>query len=800
MSALDSVSSVAAAYSFRKLKNLTPEVWAGTEGNTHAPTGWGQFGGQTTTYTLLAAETVAGTSTKPVRMAQVSSGYEGIKKDRAYGPGTYKVSLYARRLSGSAANDVAFSPDEGSSAIVLATAAQINAQSVGAWVKYSVTQEFASGIASVALFTPSQTVGRGWDIALPLVEIMTAIRVRRSSDDAEQEIGFDGSGNFDDAAFSTFIGSGKGYAKIIHDQSGNSVDLTQSTKAAQAEIRLNACGGEPTLWFTGAQFSTGTLASSPTALTAECVGYAQLGGSFFERNSGGNSERISMESPGRWVADRGYNNANTYSRIDFDLGPFRMLSAYYGASLTRLVVDGVAGPDSTTSHALAAGTSLTVGDVGEAFLKLNGAISELILIYADHSAGSDSALVANIVDYWSLEQSTRDLPASIPDTIFGLGINLPAVTPWPALGQKIMRVWDTTGCQWAEINTANGTYSWAALDALLANAVAHGQKVLYTLARTPQWASARPNETSSYGNGQAAEPSSMTYLSTFLTALFARPHASVITHLEIWNEPGVSGVYTGTIAKLVEIAQTVFNTCNSVAPSVTVISPSYISDIDGLKYEMEFLQAGGGAYCDSIGFHGYATPGGGDHRELITAAILLQNQMLLGAKGLFCTETSFNDSGIPEDSDRVAYITQTFLQHALMGVDGCVWYHYDNALYGTLYADGAVTATGRAYQKLAGWLTGADIAEEPENTGTQWSWRLRQGGRPIEIAWDSAEASRLTDTRPFTRKESIWGVSSAVRGDVQLSHVPLLLETDQGAAFFPELHADLRGSQPNIGT
>ena len=36
----------------------------------------------------------------------------------------------------------------------------------------------------------------------------SAVRVRRSSDSTEQDIGFDGSGEFDSAAFSSFVGGG----------------------------------------------------------------------------------------------------------------------------------------------------------------------------------------------------------------------------------------------------------------------------------------------------------------------------------------------------------------------------------------------------------------------------------------------------------------------------------------------------------------------------------------------------------------------------------------------------------------
>lgn len=52
----------------------------------------------------------------------------------------------------------------------------------------------------------------------------SCMKVVRSTDSVEQDIGFDGSGNFDSSALSTFIGSNTGYVGIWYDQSGNGFD------------------------------------------------------------------------------------------------------------------------------------------------------------------------------------------------------------------------------------------------------------------------------------------------------------------------------------------------------------------------------------------------------------------------------------------------------------------------------------------------------------------------------------------------------------------------------------------------
>lgn len=62
-----------------------------------------------------------------------------------------------------------------------------------------------------------------------------AIRVRRSSDSAEQEIGF-ASGVLDTASLTTFCGAGDGFVVTWYDQSENSRNVTQATTTLQPQI------------------------------------------------------------------------------------------------------------------------------------------------------------------------------------------------------------------------------------------------------------------------------------------------------------------------------------------------------------------------------------------------------------------------------------------------------------------------------------------------------------------------------------------------------------------------------------
>ena len=77
-----------------------------------------------------------------------------------------------------------------------------------------------------------------------------AIKLRRSSDNAEQDFGFTSSGELDVAAIQTWLGSSTGYVKTIYDQSGNSRDFTHSTASRQPELLISGVNSMPTLNFT----------------------------------------------------------------------------------------------------------------------------------------------------------------------------------------------------------------------------------------------------------------------------------------------------------------------------------------------------------------------------------------------------------------------------------------------------------------------------------------------------------------------------------------------------------------------
>ena len=62
------------------------------------------------------------------------------------------------------------------------------------------------------------------------------IKVRRSSDDTEQDIGFTAENILDESALTTFVGAGDGFVSVWYDQFGNSNNATQTTGTNQPKI------------------------------------------------------------------------------------------------------------------------------------------------------------------------------------------------------------------------------------------------------------------------------------------------------------------------------------------------------------------------------------------------------------------------------------------------------------------------------------------------------------------------------------------------------------------------------------
>ena len=186
--------------------------------------------------------------------------------------------------------------------------------------------------------------------------------------------------------------------------------------------------------------------------------------------------------------------------------------------------------------------------------------------------------------------------------------------------------------RWNQMNPSSGVFVDAGLGAWLDACKAAQQETVYTIFGTPTWASARPAETGDpYGTlGAIAEPTSMATLSAFVTWLM-QTYGSRIDYLEIWNEPKYStaggSYFSGTAAKLAEMARTIVTAARAVKPAIKTMGVGctgvlFNSAGSGVGYTDNFLAASDGAsgfgkdWIDIISVHTYAHDGTNDITQL----------------------------------------------------------------------------------------------------------------------------------------------------------------------------------------
>ncbi len=170
-------------------------------------------------------------------------------------------------------------------------------------------------------------------------------------------------------------------------------------------------------------------------------------------------------------------------------------------------------------------------------------------------------------------------PSTAPSTLFGFSTDNTAANAYPTVNYGMQRFWDSPPLQWPSINTAPGVFDFTNLDATLARAYTNGvTEGLYTLARTPPWATSNPSDTSCHyttttsggGNGECDAPIDLNSDGTGTNAIWKAwitaiaGHANDPTYLqthahikywEIWNEPDASFYWAGSFAQLARLTE-----------------------------------------------------------------------------------------------------------------------------------------------------------------------------------------------------------------------------------------------------
>lgn len=164
----------------------------------------------------------------------------------------------------------------------------------------------------------------------------SAIRVRRASDNAEQNIGFNTLGNLDTSALTAFCTGTNGFVTTWYDQSGNSQNVIQATAVSQPQIVASGSvileGGFPAVKFDGSNdFLNGGTILNPGGKNLVTFAITKIIGTVgtpYSRTFFGNFQN-------RWGL---YRDANVlFSQSQFSTGLGNNASVADSSSLNRII-------------------------------------------------------------------------------------------------------------------------------------------------------------------------------------------------------------------------------------------------------------------------------------------------------------------------------------------------------------------------------------------------------------------------------------------------------------------------------
>jgi len=269
-----------------------------------------------------------------------------------------------------------------------------------------LTLQDHSGSAPLLLDTYGSALG-----AYSLFKLRTAysgyaIKVRRSSDNTTQDIGFLSSGYLDTASMKTFVSTGTGYIDTWYDQSTNGYDLTQGTQANQPEIITS--GG--TVYRTGVDIAIKFIGASSYYLTNSSIPLSSAANVYVAQVYKSNSAATNNIPFGMSGQNFAYQHGSTTNKINVYAGNLygEFANSSTSLHLSEAIYNGSGGTNADRLKYYLNGTGLTassysgtipatISATGLAMGRLysisqhhDGAISTFVIWASDKSADRTS--------------------------------------------------------------------------------------------------------------------------------------------------------------------------------------------------------------------------------------------------------------------------------------------------------------------------------------------------------------------------------------------------------------------------
>jgi len=232
-----------------------------------------------------------------------------------------------------------------------------------------------------------------------------ALRVRRSSDDTEQDIGFNGSNELDTAAILAFVGTGgsdNGFVSKWYDQSGNGRDVIQADGAEQPKIvsagSVITEGGKPALDFDGSDdYLQNTTITSSTPTTYFLTAKANRTGVIQRFTDGGvsGSTRHSIYQNGDFKYFAGANLTGATEDTNQNIH-------YYLASGgdSQAILNG--GTAATGDSGTATLNGLTLAARWDGAAQWGDVLIQELIVYSSNKSGNQEEIRSNINTHFSI--------------------------------------------------------------------------------------------------------------------------------------------------------------------------------------------------------------------------------------------------------------------------------------------------------------------------------------------------------------------------------------------------------------
>ena len=236
------------------------------------------------------------------------------------------------------------------------------------------------------------------------------MKVRRDSDNATQNIGFDSNGDLDTAAIATFCGAANGYVAVWYDQSGNGNHGTQGTAANQPLIYNGTAvitkNGRPAAQFDGTndniELPDAVLPSTIETCSAFTV----------QANTNGISFQLGDEtSAARWYQSyvtsgtewAGYATSVTAINLGSSSSSQKLITAIAGSTQGnyQAFVNGTSkGSQTLSTNAPLSGR----GEISRPALPMTGTFQEVIIYHSDESTNR-TGIESDINTYYEVTTS-----------------------------------------------------------------------------------------------------------------------------------------------------------------------------------------------------------------------------------------------------------------------------------------------------------------------------------------------------------------------------------------------------------